>query len=40
VAIPLAPVTVEGELNEPPFVLLQLTVLPEVETGFPKLSAN
>ena len=40
VAIPLALVMLVGALNEPPLVLLQVTVLPEFATGFPKLSAS
>jgi hypothetical protein len=40
VAMPLALVKLVGALNEPPLVLLQLTVLPVFHTGLPKLSAS
>ena len=40
VAIPLAFVVLVAVPNEPPFVLLQVTVLPDVDTGLLLASAN
>src|SRR6266704_3258183 len=40
VAAPLAFVVLVEEEKEPPFVLIQVTILPEVDTAFPLASVN